>query len=216
MKLLFVVHAFPPHHRAGVENYAAQIAQGLAETHQVVVATTRKVISLPTGMIRRDSLDGVPVFEVINNLDHDGFPGTFANATMERAFAAIVDEVRPDIVHFQHLMYWSLNLPAMARSFGVPCLMTLHDFHLACPRMGQMLDWEGRLCEAPSPARANPCQVRTWWAQDEGQRRWIRRLSAVRRATGLALDAPLRAADRIRRKLAPTGSSTGQARPPTD
>ncbi|MCA9319273.1 MAG: glycosyltransferase, partial [Planctomycetes bacterium] len=30
------------------------------------------------------------------------------------------------------------------------------------------------------------------------------------------LDAPLRAADRIRRKLAPTGSSTGQARPPTD
>ncbi|CCH79113.1 putative Glycosyl transferase group 1 [Nostocoides japonicum T1-X7] len=54
---------------------------------------------------------------------------------------------RPDVVHC-HNIYHQLS-PAVLRPIaaaGVPCVMTLHDYKLACPNY-QMLD-QGRICDA--------------------------------------------------------------------
>lgn len=191
MRVLLVVHLYLPEHSAGVETYTDQLARELSGRAEVTIATTRKIISLSTGSVRRSSVHGIPVVEVVNNLAHERFEDTWSNAAMERAFEGILAEVRPDVVHFQHLMYWSWGLPRLARAAGARCLATLHDYWLICPRT-QLLDVRGRLCAAPDESNCAACTARTPFAQPPAARRWIPRLIAVRRATGVALDEPMR------------------------
>ncbi|MCB9831261.1 MAG: glycosyltransferase [Planctomycetes bacterium] len=206
MRLLLVTHIFLPDARAGVETYVHELARALHPEIEVAVATTRKIISLPTGHWRENSLDGLRLFEAINDLDHEDFAGCHLNEAMERAFEGILDRFRPDVVHVNHLMYWSLRLPALARARGIRVVMTLHDFWLLCPRLGQLVDWRGGLCHLPAPERCGPCLEHFTWAQPPAARRWIRRLVRIRSLTGLALDRPMRALQELRKGRA--------ARPP--
>ena len=64
-----------------------------------------------------------------------------------RGLAAALERFRPDIVHC-HNIYHQLSPSVLAatRAAGVPVVMTLHDYKLACPSY-QMLD-HGRPCDA--------------------------------------------------------------------
>lgn len=213
MRILLGAHLFYPEHRAGVETYTLQLAQALARRHEVLVVATEKVISRATGARRRYVEGGVSVVVVVNNLTFDDWDQHLADARMERAFAEILDEFRPDRVHLQHLMYWSLRLPEIAAARGIPVLMTLHDYWLECARLGQRIDAFGRTCVGASPDRCAPCLARTTWRQSGRATRWIGRLTAIRAATGVALDRPMRMLARAASalKAQPTEASSSTA-----
>jgi glycosyltransferase involved in cell wall biosynthesis len=61
--------------------------------------------------------------------------------------AAVLEQFRPDVVHC-HNIYHQLSPSVLSpvRRAGVPCVMTLHDYKLACPSY-QLLD-HGRVCDA--------------------------------------------------------------------
>lgn len=82
-----------------------------------------------------------------------GWAGIKASARMvwssssARGIEQAIREFRPDMVHC-HNIYHQLS-PAVLRPVsraGIPCVMTLHDYKLACPSY-QMLD-HGRPCDA--------------------------------------------------------------------
>jgi len=56
----------------------------------------------------------------------------------------VLREWRPDVVHFQHLLYHSLRLPRIAARARVASLLTLHDFWLLCPQIN-LLDHQQRI-----------------------------------------------------------------------
>jgi glycosyltransferase involved in cell wall biosynthesis len=65
----------------------------------------------------------------------------------EAGIEAVITDFRPDVVHL-HNIYHQLSpsvLRPIARA-GIPSLMTLHDYKLACPTY-QFLD-HGKICEA--------------------------------------------------------------------
>jgi len=65
----------------------------------------------------------------------------------QQGIARVVDEFQPDVVHC-HNIYHQLS-PSVLRPLakrGVPVVLTLHDYKLACPTY-QMLD-HGRVCDA--------------------------------------------------------------------
>lgn len=69
------------------------------------------------------------------------------STSSRRGMSRVLRDFQPDIVHF-HNIYHQLSpsiLAGVARA-GVPCVMTLHDYKLACPSY-QLLD-HGSLCEA--------------------------------------------------------------------
>jgi glycosyltransferase involved in cell wall biosynthesis len=69
------------------------------------------------------------------------------SSSSRRGMAAVVEQFRPDVVHchnIYHQLSPSVLLPL--RRADVPCVMTLHDYKLACPSY-QMLD-HGHLCDA--------------------------------------------------------------------
>lgn len=65
----------------------------------------------------------------------------------QRGMAAALRDLRPDVVHC-HNIYHQLSPSILfpVHRAGIPCVMTLHDYKLACPNY-QLLD-HGSICEA--------------------------------------------------------------------
>jgi glycosyltransferase involved in cell wall biosynthesis len=65
----------------------------------------------------------------------------------ERGMVRVLDAFRPDVVHL-HNVYHQLSPSVLrpVRAAGIPSVMTLHDYKLACPQY-TCLD-HGRICEA--------------------------------------------------------------------
>lgn len=111
------------------------------------------------GMAHPDNLPGLPYtssFPAYREFEPVPAGGRARTATAARmlwstsarsGMADVLKAFRPDIVHL-HNIYHQLSpsiLAAAARA-GVPCVMTLHDYKLACPSY-QMLD-HGAVCDA--------------------------------------------------------------------
>ncbi len=152
MRLLLVANGLPPRSWAGVELDTYTLAHALAERHDVWLYVRAEDHARPN-YTHWDEVDGpLKVRRVVNNLaDPDDFVARFRNPTIERGFDDYLDRVRPDVVHFQHLVGLSAPLLARARSRGIPSVLSLHDFWWICPRI-QLLRADLTPCAGPSHA----------------------------------------------------------------
>src|SRR5690606_9282197 len=118
---------------------------------------------------------------------YDGFEETFRNREVERAFDALLDELRPDVVHVEHLMLLSMRLPEIAARRGIPTVMSLHDFWLACARFGQLLEHGETICEGPSPERCASCITDFKYSQSPLEKRMISAIRWTKETAGFDL-----------------------------
>jgi len=157
MKVLLVVNGFPPRGRFGTEFYAGELARGLvARGHEVEALCRADTVgdAPPSGAVETiDGAHGVPL-----HLVHaPAAPGralvhAWRDASVERAFADLLDAGAFDAVHFLQLAWGlSFELPALARARGVRTVLTVTDYGLVCHR-GQMFDHTGARCGGPHPA----------------------------------------------------------------
>lgn len=201
MKVLLVSHGFPPRANAGTETYTADLGAALAARgHEVVVFAATKDISRPDLTLAERVHRGVRVRELVQNLFHASFRETWDEPRVEAAFARELERFRPDVVHFQHLMYLSAGCVGLARASGAAVLYTLHDYWLTCARFGQRVHADETLCEVVDTARCGTCLAGFKWAQRPLERRMGTALAAVRSLSGVDL-APLArgVADRMQR-----------------
>jgi glycosyltransferase involved in cell wall biosynthesis len=69
---------------------------------------------------------------------------------------SVLATLAPDVVHVHHLNRLSTGIVFKARARGIPVVLTLHDYWLACP-LGQLLDWRLRVCPGPTPGGCAGC-----------------------------------------------------------
>lgn len=186
MKLLVVSNGYPPRGGFGTEFYTRELVRGLVRRgHAVSVLHPERGRARPRYTLEPVHEDGVPVFLLHNAGDPaKRFGPSYRDAEVERVFAALLEEQRPDLVHFTYLLWGlSLRLPELARARGIPSVATLTDYGLLCHR-GQMFDAHLRRCGGPHPpARCARC-IRTPSAAEHGPLARLVRRSA---AEGLAL-----------------------------
>ncbi len=188
MRILEVVHLFLLHHSAGTEVYTEGLADGLRERgHDVHLFFTEKVVSRPNYEVVRRKHHGLECHVLINNLMYESFEETFTNPGASAAFARVLDDVKPDVVHFQHLMLLSLDLPQIAAERGIPTVMTLHDFWLYCARFGQLLEHGESDCRGPEPSKCASCLSDFKFAQSTLQKRVIHAIRWTRQVAGFDL-----------------------------
>ena len=70
------------------------------------------------------------------------------------AFAALLDRVRPDVVHFHNLHNLGAALIDEAFARGVPSYFSTHNYWLICPR-AYLLTGEGAICGGPGDRGAD-------------------------------------------------------------
>ncbi|HLH73669.1 MAG TPA: glycosyltransferase [Chloroflexota bacterium] len=155
VRILLVANGLPPREWAGVELDTYHLALSLADRHEVWLYVRASDRSRPEFAEWDECVGKLRVRRVINNFaDPGNFIGFFRVPQIDRQFRRYVDEIRPDVVHFQHLIGLSATLPAVTYSQDIPSLLTLHDYWWVCPRV-QLL--RGDLSPCPGPSHHFDC-----------------------------------------------------------
>lgn len=148
MRILQVVHKFPPHDIGGTEIYAQSLSRQLSRKHHQVTVFHRQ--DAPDFGAESVVSEGVKVKRVFAGrvTPLRIFLSTFGNPFVEKEFIRTLDEERPDVVHFQHLMGLSPRLIFLARQRGFPTLLTLHDYWFSCAN-AQLIRPKASICRGP-------------------------------------------------------------------
>jgi glycosyltransferase involved in cell wall biosynthesis len=201
MRILQVIHGYPPAYNAGSEVYTRALSHGLARAGHSVAVFTREEDPFRPDYALRDDADRVGGAGAIplRLLNMPRSRDRYRHPPVDRAFGSLVEEVRPDVVHVGHLNHLSTGLVLEASRRGVPVVMTLHDYWLMCPRgqfvqhaLGDEEVW--RPCEAQEDRKcALQCYSRyfadgsaedvDYWA------RWVERRMAHVRDVAAHVDA---------------------------
>ena len=152
MRILHVTHQYPPNRRGGVEVYTQAVAQRqAARGHAVgVLHGWADAVNTPPLSSHVDDA-GVTVWAAQAQAPRhplDLFLRSFDNRAMDHAFAALLAEFRPDVVHVQHLKGLSARLIGVAQQAGLPTVWTLHDWWAFCGN-AQLVRHTGTLCGGP-------------------------------------------------------------------
>jgi glycosyltransferase involved in cell wall biosynthesis len=162
-----------------VERLAEQTALALIERgHEVTVLTRGVLTEPPVPRLERIEQDGARVFMVPGGGPQLGrFPRL--TPTLERVFEIALLETNPDVVLVSNLVDHSPSYPSIARRWGVPVVMELHDFFTVCER-AHLERVSGELCHGPEGGRA--CAEHCYGVHDRGLERWALRTHLYRRA----------------------------------
>lgn len=158
MRILIVVHGFPPQGRGGAELYAESCALELARRGDEVSVLTREAVEHAPEYRVRDERRGPLRVRWINNTFRATrrFEETYDNPAIQRIAAEFIAEVRPDVAHVHHLTCLSTRVLDELAARGIPTVLTLHDYWLLCHR-GQLLDRDLRPCRGPFPDGCGAC-----------------------------------------------------------
>jgi len=143
--ILIVNQLYPPYVIGGAEKSVSLLAEALVRAGNRVV-----VVCLTPGDKREDEVrNGVNVVRLpLDNLywafDNTQKPGALKrilwhlrdrwNRKAARRFADVVDAFKPDVVHTNNLMGFSVAVWQVLKSRGIPVVHTLRDYSLLCGR----------------------------------------------------------------------------------
>ena len=157
MRILQVSNGYPYRAYGGVELHTYRLCNALRERgHDVSVFARDSDWQRPDGDVSDEEVEGVRVRRVVNDFKERDFRCYYESEPVEERFLATLDEWKPDVVHFQHLIALSANLPELARQRGFRVVATVHDYWYVCHRvMFQHLD--GTSCGGPAQRSCMHC-----------------------------------------------------------
>ncbi|RKZ85646.1 MAG: hypothetical protein DRR19_16055 [Candidatus Parabeggiatoa sp. nov. 1] len=158
MKIVKVIHGFPPDYMAGSEVYSYHLVKALrSQGEDVSVFTSVENAFDPEYKVYDECYQNIPVRRV-NKFRRDyQYQHKFYDSQMDGLFKAYLEELKPDLVHFGHLSHLSTQLiPIAKQKYGLPIVFTIHDFWMFCVK-GQLINQDGKICQSPSVDRCLAC-----------------------------------------------------------
>lgn len=165
MRILQVVHGFPPNQMAGTEIYTYYLSKELTKNHKVYVLypifeKVRKtsVISFHQNNLILYELK-LPDNKLIKFRNMLFFQDIHARKEIEILFEKIIKNLRPDVIHFEHVIGLSATFIEIAKKLNIPTVITLHDYWFMCPNI-QLLRHNYTICEGPEPNKCFKCWIK--------------------------------------------------------
>lgn len=186
-RVLLVSNGIPPKGQWGTEFYTHQLACGLqARGRDVAVFLPIRDLEATRYSLRRTARHGLDLFELVNCGDpQKSFEDSYQNDGVERAFAQVLEEFRPEVVHFNHLLWGlSVGLPRLAAEAGARVVNTVTDLGLLCHK-GQFFDSKLSACGGPRSSSECARCVREPSSYDAEPAELLLRRAAVRGAAKL-------------------------------
>jgi glycosyltransferase involved in cell wall biosynthesis len=155
LRILQVIHQFPPHSSQGSEVYCDNLSQELARTEDVRVFHISNPARGWRRRLRRETHRGLPTYHCIDRRAYARL-ADWPNEFLRRSFQTVLDEFAPEVVHFHNFLSLGDNLASLARTQGAAVVYTLHDFGLLCPNTLLLRD-DGTLCGKQSAEFFQDC-----------------------------------------------------------
>ena len=149
MRILHIVHQYPPDYLGGTELYTQYLARRQAAAGHIVS------VYVPVAGGGRDpepALEhGVRVYRrpIGSNSRTAVFLRTFWNRAAVSFLEDVLDRERPDLVHIQHLMGLPARLADVLNRRGIPYVLTLHDYWTFCANAQLLTNYDQTLCAGP-------------------------------------------------------------------
>lgn len=158
MRILQVVHGFPPAANGGTEVYTRDLAAAMTRSGRDVAVLTRHADPYARELSVQTCAAGtIQVFSINNTFQScESFEASYVNPAIENLAGGILDDWQPDVVHIQHLTCLSTGIPRQAVRRGIPVVVTLNDYWLICHR-GQLVDRTGHRCNGPEADGCSRC-----------------------------------------------------------
>lgn len=159
IKVLYVVHGFPPDTWAGTEVFTLGLARGIQALGHKAAVFTRVP---PNGDGKQDfevvksSFEDLTVWRMTSSLNHPSLRASYEDPRAESAFAQVLAQEQPDVVHFQHLIHTSTSLVRVAKEAGCATVVHCHDYWGLCARV-QLIRPDGVVCPKNMGAGCYTC-----------------------------------------------------------
>ena len=162
MRLLYLVHQFPPQFTTGTEILALESARAVqALGHEVEILTAELVDSPPPGNApaSTDVYQGIRVHRY-PYYQPNPLPGCsphraeYNNARTQDYLRGALEAFRPDIVHAFHLYRLSAAAFETIADSGIPLIFSVTDFWPVCPAIDLRLP-DGAICAGPRRNSSN-------------------------------------------------------------
>lgn len=170
LKILMVNIGFIPDSVGGSEFYTYNLSKSLQQCgHEISIFAALADMRMKRYKILRRTVDDLNVTNVVNSHLHARtVQEHFIDRRIDKLFEDIVDEEKPDLIHFQHVAYLSGNLMEIAHRRNIPSIFTLHDYWYLCFRSRLLRPGCG-ICSGPDkgahcatcvdPSAAHPMAV---------------------------------------------------------
>ncbi|MDD5565668.1 MAG: glycosyltransferase family 4 protein [Candidatus Omnitrophica bacterium] len=138
MRIMQVVHGYPPLNKGGTEVYTALLSRELSKRHRVFVFYRLNNLGLKEYEIVRTTENGLTRIGINNTFRQcSSFESTYRNEQVASVFGRLLDETHPDVVHLQHMLYLGAGIIGETSRRNIPIACTLHDYWLLCAQ-GQL------------------------------------------------------------------------------
>lgn len=205
MRILQVIHGYPPHYMAGSEVYTYNLTNELAKHAEIAVFTRIENPYIPDYSVGDTNESGVFIRRINKPSRDYTFSDKYLDERIDAAFRDMMQTFRPDIVHIGHLSHLSTNIPVIAHEeFGTPVVFTAHDFWMGCYR-GQLMDHERKICGGPSEEGCYSCAKHTYkeWIKPEEIEAYFAHMKRVMQHIDLYLAPSQTLIDFLKRKGVP-------------
>lgn len=164
MRLLYVIHQFFPDCHSGTEQYCLAMAREARRQGDDVTVLSMHYEwdrAQPSIDLFEQPYDGFRVLRLNHwwRINPNTVLRDYQNLHLDGWFQRVIDDVRPDAVHFFHLRQLGSNLIQVAKHNGLRVVVSLTDFWYLCPRF-TLLRSDGQLCQGPPDGGAGcvPCE----------------------------------------------------------
>jgi len=150
MRVLQVIHQFPPFSSQGSEMHCLHLSRALVaggdDTGVFHISNTAR---RHPRRLDRGVDEGLRTFHCIDD-GHYSRQADWPNHFLRSSFRTAIAEFRPDVVHFHNYLSLGDDLVGIARGAGSAVVYTLHDYGLICPN-NLLLRSDGSLCGKNEP-----------------------------------------------------------------
>jgi glycosyltransferase involved in cell wall biosynthesis len=166
-RILQVIHDFVPETLAGSEINTHKLSTDLLKKgHEVHVFCRGWNLETEAYAVRDEVLDGLHVRRIDFGRTGHRDRTVLHDEQVNRAYRTYLEQVKPDLVHIQHLIFLSLDIVDITKEYGIPMIFTLRNFWFRCP-MGSLLYHDDTLCERTASVDCLSCE----WPDRFGRKR---------------------------------------------
>jgi O-antigen biosynthesis protein len=157
-RVLHVVHGWPPWAHGGTELYAYRLAMAQRDRHDVAVYARIADPDRRLGEAIEHDAGDVRVRLIVNNFTQRNplCRSGFHCRRLAADFAALLDDLHPDVVHVHHLAGHCASLMSVARRRRLPIVFQLQDWWPLCAR-SNYVDAQGALSTGATPTKCARC-----------------------------------------------------------
>ena len=157
MRILKVIHGFPPDYMAGSEVYSYHLVKELINQNIETFVFTRVENEFDDNYkTYREKYENINILRVNKPKKDYLYEDKFYDKRIDEIFEEYLIEVKPNIVHIGHLSHLSTNIISVIKKHNIPIVYTIHDFWLYCVK-GQMINQNGEICSNPSTSNCLSC-----------------------------------------------------------